>query len=88
MVTGGRVRLADGGMVDISTGDTFDWKQSLWFGNSKVKLVCAPKMQKDGGKKKTQYYDLFFCLIIDINTGKTKFFLKISFIFLGMRIKT
>lgn len=46
MVTGGRVRLADGGMVDMSTGDTFDWKQSLWFGNSKVKLVCAPEETK------------------------------------------
>lgn len=52
MVTGGRVRLADGGMVDMSTGDTFDWKHSLWFGNSKVKLVCAPKYNSEGMKKK------------------------------------
>lgn len=45
IVTGGSVRLADGDIVcwDMSTGDTFDWKQSLWFGNSNVKLVCAPK---------------------------------------------
>lgn len=40
------MRLADGDIVDMSTGDTFDWKQSLWFGNSKVKLVCAPKYMR------------------------------------------
>ena len=54
MVTGGRVRLADGDMVDMSTGETFDWKQSLWFGNSKVKLVCAPRW---GGKQKKTIND-------------------------------
>ena len=42
MVTGGRLRLADGGMVDISTGDTLDWKHSLWLGSSKVNRVWAP----------------------------------------------
>lgn len=46
MVTGGRVRLADGDNVDMSVDDTLDWKQSLWSGNSKVKLVCAPKHEK------------------------------------------
>lgn len=49
MVTGGRVRLAEGGMVDMSTGDTLDWKQSLWLGNSKVKLVWAPSNTKHKG---------------------------------------
>lgn len=54
MVTGGRVRLAEGGMVDMSTGDTLDWKQSLWFGSSKVKLVCAPKQTRSEGEEKSK----------------------------------
>lgn len=77
MVTGGSVKLADGGMVDMSTGDTFDWKQSLWFGNSKVKLVCAPKWKWSTRRKKhnitvcsfagTQYDSTLI-----IKTGKEK----------------
>ena len=31
MVMGGRLRLADGGMLDMSTGDTLDWKQKAVF---------------------------------------------------------
>ncbi len=75
MVTGGRVRLAEGGMADMSTGDTFDWKQSLWFGSSKVKLVCAPKKE---GMREKNYLDLLFwdCLNADINIKKTKPFVN------------
>lgn len=76
MVTGGRVRLADGGMVDISTGDTFDWKQSLWFGNSKVKLVCAPEMQKDGGKKKNNIMTCSFASSLILTQERQSFNLK------------
>lgn len=52
MVMGGRLRLADGGMVDMSTGDTLDWKHSLWLGNSKVKLVWAPEGRREESEEK------------------------------------
>lgn len=39
MVMGGKIRVALGGAVDISTGDTLDVKCSLWLGSSKVNLV-------------------------------------------------
>lgn len=42
MVTGGRLRLAEGGMVDMSVAETLEVKRSLWFGSSKLNLVWAP----------------------------------------------
>lgn len=47
MVTGGRLRLAEGGIVDISVAETFEVKRNLWFGNSNVNLVCAPVRSKE-----------------------------------------
>lgn len=42
MVTGGRLRLAEGGMVDMSVAETLEVKRSLWLGSSKLNLVWAP----------------------------------------------
>lgn len=42
IVTGGRLRLAEGGIVDISVAETLEVKRNLWLGSSKLNLVWAP----------------------------------------------
>lgn len=54
MVTGGRLRLAEGGMVDMSVAETFEVKRNLWFGSSKLNLVWAPVR----GRQEKKRYEL------------------------------
>lgn len=60
IVTGGRLRLAEGGMVDISVAETFEVKRNLWLGSSKLNLVWAPVKGRWGKNRYEKVKESFY----------------------------